>query len=191
MLNFERKKEILLKKADRVTICLNWQENVFDGDCFELTSCALLCNKTGKLPSEKEFIFYNQQTHASNSVHHSIYHRFGQAFDAQDDENCETIEVQFDSVPDDIQKILLAVTIFKAKERNQNFGQIEDAYLKIYNSLSCEEIYSCDLQEDFPLERTVILGSFVKNDDDFWCFSSNPIPLDGSIVDLASAFESD
>jgi tellurium resistance protein TerD len=70
----------------------------------------------------------------------------------------EEITVNLDKVDKNIVEIIFTATIFKAIERNQNFGQFKNSYIKIYNSLSNEIIAKYDLEEDFSVETAVEFG---------------------------------
>ena len=66
--------------------------------------------------------------------------------------DAETIDMELSKVRPDIEKIIICVSIYDAKIRRQNFGQVENAYVRIYSdgheTLGQEEIIY-DLTEDF------------------------------------------
>lgn len=72
--------------------------------------------------------------------------------DHQDEGDAETIDMELSKVRSDIEKIIICVSIYDAKNRRQNFGQVENAYVRIYSdgheALGQEEIIY-DLTEDF------------------------------------------
>lgn len=72
--------------------------------------------------------------------------------DHQDEGDAETIDMELSKVRADIEKIIICVSIYDAKNRSQNFGQVENAYVRIYSeghdALGQEEIIY-DLTEDF------------------------------------------
>lgn len=72
--------------------------------------------------------------------------------DHMDEGDAETIDMELSKVRPDIEKIIICVSIYDAKNRRQNFGQVENAYVRIYSegheALGQEEIIY-DLTEDF------------------------------------------
>ena len=44
------------------------------------------------------------------------------------------------------------VTIHQAAERRQNFGQVRNAFIRIYDTTTGEETLRYDLDEDFSVE---------------------------------------
>lgn len=44
----------------------------------------------------------------------------------------ETMDIDLSKVREDIQEIIITVSIHKYKERKQNFGQVERAYVRLY-----------------------------------------------------------
>ena len=63
------------------------------------------------------------------------------------------------------------ITIHEAKERNQNFGQVSNAYVRVLNEASGEEIIRYDLGEDFSVETAVVVGELYRNNAD-WKFNA-------------------
>ncbi|MDE6770099.1 MAG: TerD family protein, partial [Muribaculaceae bacterium] len=68
-------------------------------------------------------------------------------------------------------EIRFVVTIHKADERRQNFGQVRNAFIRIYNSVTGEEILRYDLDEDFSIETAVEFGRLYKRNGQ-WKFEA-------------------
>lgn len=55
----------------KIMVGLGWDVNAFDsGSDFDLDAAAFMLGANGKCPTEKEFIFYGNLKHASESVIH-------------------------------------------------------------------------------------------------------------------------
>ena len=55
----------------KIMVGLGWDVNAFDsGSDFDLDAAAFMLGANGKCPTEKEFIFYGNLKHASESVEH-------------------------------------------------------------------------------------------------------------------------
>lgn len=68
-----------------------------------------------------------------------------------------------------VEKIVIAVTIYEAKERRQNFGLVNNAYIRIVDTEKEKEILRYNLSEDFSLQNTVVIGEIYRYKD-FWKF---------------------
>ena len=111
-----------------IRLGLGWDTNMFDGgDDFDLDVSLFMVGKSGKVEQDEDFIFYNNLKHPSEAVEHLGDNRTGDG-DGDDEE----ILVDFSKMPDRIEKIAVTVTIYEAKERRQNFGQVNNSYVGAY-----------------------------------------------------------
>ena len=106
----------------KVIVGLGWDEREDAGDAFDLDASAFLLNSDNKVRSDDDFIFFNQLSSKCGSVVHQ-----GDNLTGAGDGDDEQIVVDLPKVPSDVERIVFIVTIYKAKERHQNFG--EDACL--------------------------------------------------------------
>ena len=83
----------------------------------------------------------------------------------------ETLSVDLTKIDARIKEIIFTVTIHKAEERRQNFGQVRNSYIRIYNAVSNEEIARYDLDEDFSVETAVEFGRLYKRNGE-WKFEA-------------------
>ena len=113
-----------------IVVGLGWDTNKYDGGFdFDLDSAAFLLDENGKVNADTDFVFYNNLKHPSEAVEHLGDNRTGDG-DGDDEE----ILVDFSKMPDRIEKIAVTVTIYEAKERRQNFGQVNNSYVRVVNS---------------------------------------------------------
>ena len=118
----------------RVVCGLGWDVNRYDGSAqFDLDAAAFMLDKTGKVRSENDFIFYNNTT--GEGVTHTGDNRTGEG-----DGDDEQIIIDLNLIPADIDKIAFTVTIDKADERNQNFGMVENSYIRLFDEVSGIEL---------------------------------------------------
>lgn len=83
----------------------------------------------------------------------------------------EQIEIDLSQVPADIEKIAFTVTIYDAEARRQNFGQVSNAFIRIVNSATGEEMIRYDLGEDFSIETAIVVGELYRNNGE-WKFNA-------------------
>ncbi|MGQ0593296.1 MAG: TerD family protein, partial [Gammaproteobacteria bacterium] len=74
----------------------------------------------------------------------------------------EAIEVALEKVPDDIQRLVVCVTIYDADVRRQNFGQVTGAFIRLVNQDNDQEIVRFDLAEDCSTETAMIFGEIYR-----------------------------
>ena len=68
-------------------------------------------------------------------------------------------------------EILFTATIHDAENRRQNFGQVRNSYIRIYNALTDEEIAKYYLDEDFSVETAVEFGRLYRRNGE-WKFEA-------------------
>ena len=91
----------------------------------------------------------------------------------------EQTNIDLNNVPAAIQRITFADTIHDAEARSQNFGQVSNAYVRILNGDSNQELIRYDLGEDFQLKRLSSLANYID------------IMVNGSSVRLVADFKVD
>lgn len=157
-----------LSKTDptlkKLLVGLGWDERVTSGDSFDLDASAFLLNASEKVRSDKDFIFYNQLSSADGSVKHMGDNRSG-AGEGDD----ESIKIDLDLVPSDVVKIVVAVTIHDAQAKAQNFGQIQNAFIRVVNEETGVEVVRYDLAEDYSTETAMVFGEIYRNNNE-WKF---------------------
>ena len=143
----------------KVSVGLGWDPNEGTGFDFDLDASAFMLGSNKKIPNDNYFIFYNNPKSPDGAVESTGDDTTGGNSDGGDD---ETLNVDLQKVDPSIQEILFVATIYKADERKQNFGQVRNSYIRIYNSITNEEIARYDLDEDFSIETAVEFGRFVS-----------------------------
>jgi tellurium resistance protein TerD len=140
----------------KIQIGLGWDARVTDGSQYDLDASVFLLNSTGKVRSDNDFIFYNNLKAINGAVEHMGDNLTG-AGDG-DDEVVKLNLKQLESDAPDVEKLAFVVTIHDAEARNQNFGQINNAFIRIVNQDDGKEIVRYDLSEDYSMETAMIFG---------------------------------
>ena len=133
-INLSKGQKVDLTKGNpglkKIMVGLGWDVNAFDsGADFDLDASAFLVGANGKCPTEKEFIFYGNLTHPSESVKH-----MGDNLTGAGEGDDEQIEVDLTKIPANVEKIAFTVTIYDAEVRRQNFGQVSNAFIRIVDA---------------------------------------------------------
>ena len=90
-------------------------------------------------------------------------------------------------VPASTHRIAFTITIHDAEERNQNFGQVSNAYVRILNEATNEELIRFDLGEDFSIETALVVGELYRHNGE-WKFSAIGSGFQGGLESLATNF---
>ena len=149
-----------------ILLGLGWDVRKTDGTDFDLDASLLMLDADDKAVGESSFIFYNNKTSACGSVEHQGDNRTGEG--AGDD---EVITVALPKVPENVRKMTIAVTIHDAEARNQNFGQVDNAFIRVANNDNNEDIARYDLTEDYSSETSLIFGELYRKDGE-WRFAA-------------------
>ena len=169
--NLKKGQKVSLTKENpglsKVVVGLGWDVNAYDtGGDFDLDASAFLLTDSGKVLRQEDFVFHGNLAHPSESVVHQ-----GDNLTGVGDGDDEQIKINLSSVPEGITKIAFAATIYDADERRQNFGQVNNAYIRIYDESNGQEIIRYDLGEDFSIETAVIFGELYKHNGE-WKFNA-------------------
>jgi len=142
----------------KVLVGLGWDARASDGADFDLDASAFLCNASGKVRSDSDFIFYNNLKSADGSVMHTGDNRTG-AGEGDD----EAIKMDLARIPADVQKVVFCVTIHDAPVRRQNFGMVSNAFIRVVNEEGGKEIARYDLSEDASIETAMIFAEVYRS----------------------------
>ncbi len=168
---------VSLKKGQRVSlekvapglsqafIGLGWDIKATDtGYDFDLDASVFLLGSNEKIISDNHFIFYNNT--GSPDPDTSVLYT-GDNLTGAGEGDDEVIKVNFKKVPPEIKKIIVAVTIHEAEERGQNFGQVENAFVRLVDEQTKQEAIRYDLTEDYSTETALIMAEMYRKDGDW------------------------
>ena len=169
----------------KVSVGLGWDPNEGSGFDFDLDASAFMLGSNKKLPSDDFFVFYNNQKSPDGAVESTGDDLTGGNSDGGDD---ETLNVDLTKVNSQVQEIIFTATIYKAEERRQNFGQVRNSYIRIYNSITNEEIARYDLDEDFSIETAVEFGRLYRRNGE-WKFEAMGFGNKGGLQALVNKYQ--
>ena len=185
--NLTKGQKVSLTKGNpglrNVVVGLGWDVNQFDtGGDFDLDASAFLLSDSGKVSRQEDFVFYGNLSHPSGSVVHQ-----GDNLTGVGDGDDEQIKIDLTQVPETISKIAFAVTIYDAEERRQNFGQVNNAFIRIYDETNGEELLRYDLGEDFSIETAAIFGELYKHGGE-WKFNAIGSGYQGGLAAICASY---
>ena len=165
-INLEKGQRVAVK-LPKFTIGLGWDvNNTSTGYDFDLDASAFINGENGKILADEYFVFYNNLQSPDESVVHT-----GDNLTGEGEGDDESIMVDLSKIDPRVKEIVFVVTIHKADERRQNFGQVRNAFIRIYDSTTGAEIRRYDLDEDFSIETAVEFGRIYKRNGQ-WKFEA-------------------
>ncbi|RLV08569.1 chemical-damaging agent resistance protein C [Streptomyces griseocarneus] len=151
----------LTKAAPNLTaviVGLGWDARTTTGTDFDLDASALLTNDQGKVANDQNFVFFNNLRSPDGSVEHQ-----GDNLTGEGEGDDEVIKVNLAGVPADVAKIVFPVSIYEAEGRQQSFGQVRNAYIRVVNQADNTELARYDLSEDASTETAMVFGELYRN----------------------------
>src|SRR3954471_23666706 len=141
-----------------VLIGLGWDVRTTSGADFDLDASALMVDTNNKILGDSYFIFFNNLTSPDGSVEHT-----GDNLTGEGEGDDEAIKVNLASVPAEVDKIVVTVSIYDAETRQQSFGQVRNAFIRVVNQADNRELTRYDLSEDASTETAMIFGELYRN----------------------------
>jgi tellurium resistance protein TerD len=170
------------KQAPKLKVAgigLGWDPNEEpNGPDFDLDVSAFLIAENGKIPADEYLVFFNSELKMESPEGTRPYSGDGSVLGAvdsidgteSDGEDDEDMRIYFDKVWEGVHQIIITVTITKypndkKKDRRtlvQNFGMVNDCYIRVWDDERGEEIFRYDLRENFRTEDAVEFGRFIR-----------------------------
>ena len=168
--------------APKFTVGLGWDSNASNtGEAYDVDASVFILGENGKLLSDNHFIFYNNLKSPDAAVIHSGDNTTG-AGDGDD----EQIQIDLSKISPEAAEISFVVTIHKAQDRRQNFGQIRNSFIRIIDA-SNTVLVKYELDEDFSIETAVQFGRIYKRNNE-WKFEAVGNGMKGGLQDYLTKY---
>jgi tellurium resistance protein TerD len=151
----------LTKEAPGLTavmVGLGWDARSTTGADFDLDASALLVNAEGKVTNDQNFVFFNNLKSPDGSVEHT-----GDNLTGEGEGDDEVVKVNLAGVPADVDKVVFPVSVYEAETRQQSFGQVRNAYIRVVNQADGNELARYDLTEDASTETAMVFGELYRH----------------------------
>lgn len=185
-INLTKGGSINLSKEDptlaRIRVGLGWDVREGDGVEFDLDASAFMLNNAGQVRDDMDFVFYNNLKSQEGAIQHTGDNRTGEG-----DGDDEVLLINLDELPFDVAKVAFTVTIHDAEDRNQNFGMVENAFMRVVNEDTGEEIARYDLAETASDHTGMLFGEMVREGPE-WSFSAIGNGVTGGLFEFAKAY---
>lgn len=183
MINLEKGQRVNVE-LQKFTIGLGWDTNSSStGVNFDLDASAFILGENKKLLSDENFVFYNNLKSPDGAVEHT-----GDNLTGEGEGDDESIRIDLSKISPNAYEVCIVVTIHKADERKQNFGQVHNSFIRIYNTDTNEEIMKYELEEDFSIETAVEFGRLYRHNGQ-WKFEAIGVGMKGGLQDYVSKYQ--
>jgi len=169
--------------APKFTVGLGWDANTAtNGAAFDLDASVFILGENKKILSDQHFVFYNNLKSPDDAVQHT-----GDNLTGDGDGDDEQIKVDLDKVDPRATELCVVVTIYDAEARRQNFGQVRNSFVRIFNPDTNQEILKYELEEDFSIETAVEFGRIYKRNGE-WKFEAIGAGMKGGLQDFLNKY---
>lgn len=192
--NLQKGQKVDLTKGNaglrRVMVGLGWDEveqkrgffapKSQDIDC---DAIAFLLNSNGRIAGRKDVVFFNNLRHESGCVVHQ-----GDNLTGAGDGDDEQILVNLADLPAQYDRVVVLVSIYKASERNQHFGLIKNAFIRLVDADNNKELCIYNLSENYSNMTAMVFGELYRHNGE-WKFNAIGQPLQiWSVSQLAEKY---
>lgn len=172
----------------KIIVGLGWDEVKQKGGFFskaqpiDCDASAILL-RNGKFTNNDDVVYFGQLKHKSGAVQH-----MGDNLTGAGDGDDEQIIIDLSKVPSEYDRIVIVVNIYAAAQRNQHFGLIQNAFIRLVDTRNNNEMFRYNLTENYSGMTAMIFGEVYKRDGE-WKFSAiGQGTTDNSVGDLVRRY---
>jgi stress response protein SCP2 len=109
---------------------------VFGGNHnFDLDASVLCLNEQNRFTDNSNLVYFGNLRHKSGAIAH-----LGDNLTGEGEGDDEQVVVDLPNIPDHLHKLVFVVNIYQAYQRKQDFGQVENAFVRLVNMGNNQEI---------------------------------------------------
>lgn len=178
--NLQKGQKVDLKKSNgskltKLMVGLGWDAANAEGGFFkklfsgkkdiDCDASVFVC-KNGKLTSMEDVVYFGNLTHKSGAIKH-----MGDNLTGEGEGDDEQIFVDLDKLPSEYDKLVFVVNVYQAVSRKQHFGMIKNAFIRIMDGDTNEELIHYNLTDKYDNMLAMIVGEVYKRGND-WKFNA-------------------
>jgi len=166
-----------------IIIGAGWDHKIFEENPLDLDLSCFLLNRADQTREDSDFVFYNNDSAAEGALRHLGDSRTG-AGDGDD----EQIAVDLQSLPFDIIKITITLSIYEADIREHDFSMVRNLYMRITNEEDANEVFRFKLpEEEYKGVTCIKVGELVR-EGPRWMFYALGEPVPGGLRQIATEY---
>lgn len=133
-----------------------------DIDC----DASVLMLKDDRFESQNDLVYFGNLGSKCRSVVHS-----GDNLTGEGDGDDETLIVELKSVPANFNKLVFVVNIYDCEKRKQHFGMLKNAYIRVVDPMTHQELIRYNLSDNYSGRTAVIAGEIYRHNGE-WKFGA-------------------
>lgn len=172
-INLKKGQRISLTKEDpslkQIMCGLGWDVAPKSGDFFggnnqfDLDSSVLCLDTDKKLSDVKNIIYFGNLRHSSGAIAHQ-----GDNLTGAGEGDDEIINIDLPLIPPNITYLVFAINIYKCKQRRQDFGMVENAFVRLVNRANNQELARYNLSgREYQGMTGMILAEVYRHGNDW------------------------
>lgn len=198
-INLQKGQKISLTKEDQnlknIMVGLGWdpvqKENkgflssIFSSATsnFDCDASVLLLNEFGKIDDKKDIIYFGNLVSTDGSVRH-----MGDNITGEGEGDDEQIMIDLSKVSEKVHALAFVVNIYKAKDRHQDFGMVDNAYIRVINMNNNQEMLKYSLTKEYDGKTAMIFAQVYRHNGE-WKFSAiGEGTVDSSLSDIVKKY---
>ena len=122
--------------------------------------------QNGKLMDPSDVVYFGNLQHKSGTIRH-----MGDNLTGAGEGDDEQILVDLSRVPAEYDRIVIVVNIYEAMKRNQHFGMIENAFIRLVDGKTNREMCKYNLSENYSGMTAMIFGEVYRHNGE-WKFNA-------------------
>lgn len=184
-INLQKGQKIDLTKGGgglrQVMVGLGWDEAKQPRGFFapkpqpiDCDASAILCGANGRIVGNdisQCCVYFGNLRHPSGAIVHQ-----GDNLTGEGDGDDEQIMVNLPMIPSQVDKIVFVVNIYDARKRNQHFGLIRNAFIRLVDMDHHTEICRFNLSENYNNMTGLVVGEIYRKNGE-WKFNAIGQPV--------------
>lgn len=156
----------------KVVVGLGWDEVEQKRGFFSAKPAAIDCDASaillqgGKLCDKKDLVYFGNLQHPTGTVKH-----MGDNLTGAGEGDDEQIIVDLASIPEQYDRVVIVANIYQAVQRNQHFGLIRNAFIRLVDERTDTEMCRYNLTDDYSGMSAIIFGEIYRHNGE-WKFNA-------------------
>ncbi len=130
---------------------------------FDLDSSVLCLDADKKLSDVKNIVYFGNLRHSSSAIAHQ-----GDNLTGAGEGDDEVINIDLPLIPSSIAYLVFAINIYKCEQRKQDFGMVDNAFVRLVNRQSNQELARYNLSgAEYQGMTGMILAEVYRKDEEW------------------------
>lgn len=146
-------------------------------------SSVLMLDSNNKLKGTENIVYFGNLKSKCGSVQH-----MGDNLTGGGDGDDEQIFVELSKIPAHINKLVFVVNIYDCINRKQDFGQIQNAFIRVVNGSNNQELLKYNLTESYAGKTALVIGEIYRYNEEWKFAATGEGTKDGSLKAMVDRF---